>query len=254
MTCLSDTFPNFQRMSFIPFLRHFKRAVLRRAERSRILIEPGGTKVAIANYKCGFTSMNRCLPAWDKRIDDGEHLRRYLAGHPGLEVHMIVRDPVVRFQSFVHGWFVDRGAVFFERRQQREISNFAYDNLVKLGGQEAAAKVEDLVEAADLDGLYQFLTHDFPLDRYIDLNEHTVKQSQLITAGGEFIPVQYFYDLDSPAALEDFSRRLGVKFPVSNQSSRTRHEVSPAVRAKLEAIYADDYRLLAGIFKRSSEA
>ena len=125
-------------MSVKDFLRHFKRAVLRRAETESYPHRAGGTKVAIANYKCGFTSMNRCLPKWDKRIDDGEHLRRYLAGHPGLEVHMIVRDPVVRFQSFVHGWFVDKGPVFFERRQKREISNFAYDNLVRLGGQEAA--------------------------------------------------------------------------------------------------------------------
>jgi hypothetical protein len=241
-------------MSVKDFLRHFKRAILRRAERSRILIEPGGKNVAIANYKCGFTSMNRCLPAWDKRIDDGEHLRRYLDSHRELIVHMIVRDPVVRFQSFVHGWFVDKGPVFFERRQQREISNFAYDNLTKLGGPEAARKVEDFVEASDLDGLYQFLTHDFPLDRYIELNEHTVQQSQLITAGGAFLPVNFFYDLDSPTGMDDFSERLGVKFPVSNQSSRTRHEVSPAVREKLEAIYADDYRLLAGIFQRTSNA
>ena len=239
-------------MGLKPFLRHLKRVVLRRGERSRILIEQAGKNVAIANYKCGFTSMNRCLPQWDKRIDDGKYLQRYLDGHVGLVVHMIVRDPVVRFQSFVHGWFIDKGPVFFERRQQREMSNFAYDNLTKLGGQETAQKVEDLVEASDLDGLYHFLTRDFPLDRYIGLNEHTVQQSQLITAGGDFIPVQYFYDLDSPGAMGDFSKRLGVTFPVSNQSSRTRHEVSPAVRATLETIYADDYRLLAGIFQRSS--
>ncbi|GEM_PF-1765336 len=239
-------------MSVKGFLRYIKRAVLRRAERSRILIDPGGKNVAVANYKCGFTSMNRCLPQWDKCIDDGQHLRRYLDTHRDLIVHMIVRDPVVRFQSFVHGWFIDKGPVFFERRQQREMSNFAYDNLTKLGGPEAAQKVEDLVEASDLDGLYHFLTHDFPLDRYIGLNEHTVQQSRLITAGGDFIPVHYFYDLDSPDAMGDFSKRLGVKFPVSNQSSRTRHEVSPAARAKLETIYADDYRLLAGIFQRSS--
>lgn len=238
-------------MSVRDFLRHFKRTVLRRAERSRILIEPGGKNIAIANYKCGFTSMNRCLPKWNKKIDDGAYLGRYLEGHPGQVVHMIVRDPVVRFQSFVHGWFIDKGPVFFERRQQREISNFAYDNLILLGGAEAARKVEGFVEDGDLDGLYHFLTHDFPLDRYIDLNEHTVKQSQLITARGEFIPVDFFYDLDVPAAMEEFSKRIGVAFPVSNQSSRTRHEVTPAVRAGLEAIYADDYRLLAKVFARS---
>jgi hypothetical protein len=50
------------------------------------------------------------------------------------------------------------------------------------------------------------------------------------------------------------SRQLGIRFPMSNQSSGTWHEVSPAVRNKLEAIYAGDYRLLAEIFQCSSEA
>lgn len=241
-------------MGLKDFLRHFQRAVLRGAGRSRILIEPGGKNIAIANYKCGFTSMNRCLSHWDKRIDDGGRLHRYLDRHGDCVVHMIVRDPVVRFQSFVHGWFVDKGPVFFERRQQREISNFAYDNLVKLGGQGVAQRVGELVEAADLDGLYHFLTHEFPLDRYIGLNEHTMQQSQLLAAGGGFVRVRFFYNLDAAEAMEEFSTRLGVSFPVSNQSSRTVHEVSPAVRAKLEEIYADDYGLLAGIFQRSSGA
>lgn len=241
-------------MSVKDFLRYLNRAFLRRAERSRILIEPEGRRIAIANYKCGFTSMNRCLSGWEKRIDDGERLRRYLDRHDGTEVHMIVRDPVVRFQSFVHGWFVDKGPVFFERSQQRELSNFAYDNLAKLAGSDAVGKVWNLVREGDLDGLYHYLTHDLPLDRYIGLNEHTVSQSQLISAGGEFIPVTFFYDLDSPGAMEIFSERLGVRFPVSNRSSRTRHEVSTQVRARLEEIYADDYRLFPGIFERGGGA
>ncbi len=226
----------------------------RRDELSRILIELTGRNIAAANYKCFFTSMNRCRSKWDKRIGGGVRQRLYLDTHRDLIVHMVIRDPVVRLQSFVHGWFIDRGPLFFERRQRREMSTFACDNLAKLAGRDAARKVLDFVAAADLDGLYHFLTHDFPLDRYIGLNEHTVQQSHLVTAGGDFIPVRYFYDLDSPDAMEDFSKRLGVKFPVSNQSSRTRHGVSPAVRAKLGTIYADDYRLLAGIFQRSGEA
>jgi len=239
-------------MSVKALLRHLKLAMARRDELSRILIELMGRNNAAANYKCFFTAMNRCRSRWDKRIGGGVRQRRYLDTHRDLIVHMVIRDPVVRLQPFVRGWFIDRGTLFFERLQRREMSTFACDNLTKLAGRDAARKVLDFVAAADLDGINHFLTHDFPLDRYIGLNQHAVRQSHLIKLGGDSITVRYFYDLDSPGAMEDFSKRLDVRFPVSNQGSRTRHGVSPALRAKLETIYADDYGLLAGIFQRSS--
>lgn len=234
-------------------LRHFKRTVLGIADRSRILVDPQGGRVALANYKCGFTSLNRCLPDWDKRIDDGQSLWRYYDRQDACVLHMIVRDPVVRFQSFVHGWFVDKGALFLDRRLQREIRNFAYDNLARIAGREAVEKVESLVAEEDMEGLYRYLVFEFPIEAYIELNEHTVPQSRLIAGEKGFVPVDHFYELDSEESMAVFSRNLGVSFPVSNRSSRTRHEVSPEVRRRLEELYADDYRLFAALFGRTEE-
>lgn len=241
-------------MSFKSLIRQFKRSVPGGAARSRILIDAERKTVAIANYKCGFTSLNRCLPEWDKKIDDAENLLRYLTVNGEHSVHMIVRDPVVRFQSFVHGWLVDKSPVFFERRVNRQSVNFAYENLAKLGGPAAAKTVEELVSNSDIAGVYQFLTDKFPIDEYIMLNEHTVKQSSLIRAGDNFIPVNHYYNLDLPSAMEEFSDTLGVRFPASNKSSRKRYEVSDSVRARIEVIYADDYRVFSNVFQRGSEA
>lgn len=240
-------------MNLKALLRRFFRGVLGRAERSRILVDLQGGRVALANYKCGFTSLNRCLPQWDKRIDDGQSLWHYYDRQDACVLHMIVRDPVVRFLSFVHGWLVDKGAVFFDHRTEREIRNFAYDNLAKIAGRAALEKVEALVAAEDIEGLYHYLAFEFPLEAYIELNEHTVPQSRLIAGSKGFVPIDHFYDLDSADSMEAFSRNLGVSFPVSNRSSRTRHEVSPEVRRRLEELYADDYRLFAALFGRTEE-
>ena len=236
-------------------LRLVNRKVLKRARRSRILIDKDRERVAIANYKCGFTSMNRCLAGWDKSIDEAGGLDRWLTDHPDATVHMIVRNPVIRFQSFVHDWLIDKGPVYVKRNEGRERKNFAYANLVTVLDQAAADRVAGFRESGDNEAIFRFLVEEVPLEDYLEKNEHTAAQSALVKIrGGGFLQVDHFYELDVEESMGEFSKQIGCEFPRSNPSSRKNDDVPSGVREKIREIYRDDYELFGSFLDGSRSA
>lgn len=242
-------------MSVRDILRLVNRKVLKRARRSRILIDKDRECVAIANYKCGFTSMNRCLADWDKSVDEASGLARWLKDRPDASVHMIVRNPVIRFQSFVHDWLIDKGPVYVKRSESRERSNFAYANLVTVADQATADRIASYREKGDTTAIFRMLVEEIPLKEYLGKNEHTAAQSALVKdSNGEFLPIGHFYELDVEESMENFSTRIGCEFPRSNPSSRKDREEPSGVSEKIREIYRDDYELFGSFLDGSRSA
>ena len=124
-----------------------------------------------------------------------------------------------------------------------------------VSNQSAADKVASLRENENVEAIFRFLVEEIPLQDYLGKNEHTAAQAALVQIpDSSVLPINHFYELDSPESMGKFSEQIGIEFPRSNPSSRKSEEVPSGVDEKIREIYQDDYELFGSFLDGSRSA
>lgn len=218
-------------------------------DRSRIVINETRKLLLMANFKCGFSAINRVIADqkdYSVEIRNGVELRPWLETHDLASFHSIFvsRNPYDRLLSFYFNWLVDKDETYERPADGKQVENWAFSNLKSLmTPEEYKAFANRPAEERGSAGVFAEFVRYLP--EYHMLNPHTHPQHLLYSKAGLTFDC-FDRQVDTEDLSESLSGVLGADIPRANPSSnkpRYREDFfSGEIAGLFNDVYARDLR------------